>query len=65
MYLLSGFRINDNILGKKSCRAKDLLGPCYKLDPDIRSVFMRIMILFGLHRTRGEDDDAFGGQQQV
>ena len=42
-------------------RTKTLLGRCYKLADDKRSIFIRIMILFGLHNTIG-DDEAYGQQ---
>ncbi|KAI0225959.1 Fanconi-associated nuclease 1 [Lamellibrachia satsuma] len=46
-------------------RAHVLLGPCYKLEETTRAVFMRVLMLFALHRTRGDEDDSSSAQQQL
>lgn len=38
-----------------------MLGSCYKLVGEKRNVFIRILMLFGLHNTLG-DDEAYGQQ---
>ena len=44
-------------------KAKSMLGKSYKLNKEMRYVFIRVTMLFAIYKTQGDEDENAGGQQ--